>query len=253
MLRRFRADLHIHTALSPCASDELTPPALLAAAKLCGIDVIGAVDHNATGNGWALVEAAARPSAAPVRVLPGLEVESVEGVHVVCLSDKPDEAEAMQHFVWARLPAGANRPEILGEQWLMDPAGQQIRQEDRLLAQATGLSLGDICRESRRRGLLTLPAHVTRRSHGLFGVLGFMPEELEIDGLELGPTCAHLTERAQQDLQRGPRVASSDAHQLEQIGESYTDFWLSEPTVAELRLALQQRDGRRAVIVRREL
>jgi hypothetical protein len=88
---------------------------------------------------------------------------------------------------------------------------------------------------------LAVPAHVTRRAYGLLGVLGFIPEGLPIDALEV--------DQAPPDLTRYPQVRSSDAHRLDQIGAVCTDFWLAEPTVSELRLALHQTSGRRAARV----
>jgi PHP family Zn ribbon phosphoesterase len=247
-IRRYRADLHVHTALSPCASDAMTPPAIIAAARQREVNLVGAVDHNAAGNARALIAAmASRAPEEPVHVLPGLEIESVEGVHVVCLCDSAEAAEAMQEFVWEHLAPAPHEPARLGEQWLTNGNGRPTGRETRLLLQATQIKLGDICRECRERGLLTVPAHVTRRAYGLIGVLGLVPEGLDIDALELGPlgrTPMPLSGPAQADLTRYPQVRSSDAHQLDEIGAGCTDFWIAEPTVAELRLALKLRAGR---------
>jgi len=210
MVQRYRADLHVHTALSPCASDAMTPPGILAEALRREIDLIGAIDHNAAGNARALV-AASRAAGDTVHVLPGLEIESVEGVHVVCLCDNAEAAEAMEEFVWAYLPTSGHQPDVLGEQWLLDGDGTRIRQEMRPLLRSAKIRLEEICRESKRRGLLTIPAHVTRRGYGLFGVLGFMPVGMEVDALELGPPMP-LSAPALADLDHHPHVCSSDAH-----------------------------------------
>lgn len=41
-----RGDLHVHTCLSPCADDALTPAMAVGMAKLAGADVIAVTDHN---------------------------------------------------------------------------------------------------------------------------------------------------------------------------------------------------------------
>jgi PHP family Zn ribbon phosphoesterase len=252
-LRRYRADLHVHTALSPCASEAMTPPAILAAARERRISLIGVVDHNAAGNARAMVAAAAAPTAGePVRVLPGIEVETSEGVHVVCLCDNADTAEELQEFVWARLPSAPNRAQTFGEQVLLTPNGRPQGQEMRLLLQSADVGVEELCSEGQRRGLLTIAAHVTRRAYGLIGVLGFVPPQLPVDALELGApgqTPMPVNGQAQGDLTRYPQVRSSDAHQLEDVGRVCTEFWLAEPTVAELRLALRQSLGRRVSTV----
>lgn len=244
--RRYRADLHVHTALSPCASAAMTPPAILAAAVERKIDLIGALDHNGAANARSLVDAAAGGAAGgAVRVLPGLEVQSMEGIHIVCLCDDPGDAEEMQDFVCAHLPEAANPSEIARRQRLLNADGEQVGQENRALWQPTRLTLVEICREAHRRGFLVIPAHVTRQGTGLIEVLGRAPEGLEIDALESDPHMA-TSARVDADLARYPWVVSSDAHQPDEIGMACTDFWLREPTVAELRLALRGESGRRA-------
>lgn len=215
-----------------------------------GLDLIGAVDHNAAGNAGAMVAAAAElrgDGGRRVHVLPGLEIESSEGVHVLCLCDSCEAARAMQDVVWGNLAPTPHHPEVLGEQWLMDARGNRVAQEMRMLLQSTRMRLHDICVEGRRRGLLTIPAHVTRRGYGLLGVLGFVPPGLEVDALELGAISIPVSERARGDLGRYPQVHSSDAHRPQEIGAVHTDFRIAAPTVEELRLALQGRDGRRVL------
>lgn len=219
----------------------MTPPAILAAAAEREIDLIGALDHNAAGNARSLVDAAAGGT---VHVLPGLEVQSIDGVHTVCLCDSPAVAEEMQDFVRAHLPDTANAPEILSRQRLLNADGQQVGRESRPLWQSTDLNLEEICREGHRRGCLVILAHVTRQLTGVIGVLGYLPEGLAFDALESGPPMA-LSAQVEADLVRHPWVWSSDAHQPEEIGTVCTDFWLREPTVAELRLALRGQSGRR--------
>ena len=226
----------------------MTPPSVLAEMLKRDIDVIGAVDHNASGNARAFLAAASHLAGKAVHILPGLEIESLEGVHVLCLCDDAEAAEAMQDFVWAHLPESGHRPEVFGEQWLVDTDGKHIRQEMRPLLRSAKIKLEEICVESKRRGLLTIPAHVTRRGYGLFGVLGFMPEGLDVDALELGPPML-LSAPAKADLERHPHIRSSDAHWLEDIGTACTDLWVEELTVAEIKLAFQERSGRRASVV----
>ena len=247
VIRRYRADLHVHTALSACASETMTPHAILTAAREREVDVIGGLDHNAAANARSLVDAAAAGAAGtPVHVLPGLEIQSMEGVHIVCLCDDPGDAEEMQQFVWAHLPEAANPPEIVRRQQLLNADGEQVGQENRALWESTRLSLVEICREARRRGFLVIPAHVTRPGTGLIDVLGCAPEGLEIDALESGPPMAPSAQ-VEAELARYPWVWSSDAHQPDEIGTICTDFWLREPTVAELRMALRGESGRRVL------
>ena len=47
---KFKADMHIHSVLSPCGDLELSPTAIVAKAKERGMDIIGLTDHNSTLN-----------------------------------------------------------------------------------------------------------------------------------------------------------------------------------------------------------
>lgn len=224
----------------------MVPPTILAAARARRIDLIGAVDHNAAGNARAMVEAMQRqPSGERVHVLPGVEAESSEGVHTVCLCDSAEEAEEMAALFESSLADLANRPDAFGEQCLVDAAGRTVGRETRLLLQATRMSFRDICGHSLARGLLTIAAHATRPSHGLLGVLGFVPDGTQLDALEAGPLGPWRSGGDHPDLARWPAIHSSDAHRVEDIGEVWTDFWLAELSVAEIKLALHGEAGRR--------
>src|ERR1017187_7839374 len=97
----YQADLHIHTLLSPCAELEMIPSLIVAAAEQAGLDMIGIADHNSCENAAAVVEAS---RGSGVKVLPGMEAQSVEGVHLLCLFDRVDDALAWQEIIYAELP-----------------------------------------------------------------------------------------------------------------------------------------------------
>ncbi len=97
-VQRYEADLHIHTLLSPCGEIEMIPSLIIEAAARAGLDIIAIADHNSCENAGAVIEAAEDSG---VRVLPGLEVQSVEGVHLLCLFDEIDQAHGLQDLVYA--------------------------------------------------------------------------------------------------------------------------------------------------------
>ena len=57
-MMRIRADMHIHTVLSPCAEREMRPAAIVARAAEKGLSVIAVCDHNSARNVKAVMEAA---------------------------------------------------------------------------------------------------------------------------------------------------------------------------------------------------
>ncbi|MBN1934335.1 MAG: PHP domain-containing protein, partial [Anaerolineae bacterium] len=83
-MRQLSVDLHVHTVLSPCAEVEMIPPLIVQQALEMGLDAIAITDHNCAANVSAVIEAA-RDSG--LIVLPGMEVQSREEVHLLCLFD----------------------------------------------------------------------------------------------------------------------------------------------------------------------
>ncbi len=213
-------DLHIHSALSPCASEEMRPPGVLLSAEERGIALVGIVDHSGAGNARAFHEAA---EAFDVAVFTGLEIESAEGVHVVTLFDGPEAALAMQSAALPHFLPLPNRPEIFGRQLLVDELGDPLGEEPRLLAGAADLAIEEILALGRALGGLCYPAHVDRTANGLLALLGFIPPELPAEVLEISPNVTPPEARARwPELAAWPLVTGSDAHFLSDIGRAVT-------------------------------
>src|SRR5512133_1166802 len=102
-----RAELHVHTVLSPCAGVEMIPPVIVERALERGIHCIAITDHNASANA-AAVRQAARGSG--LHVLPGMELQTREEVHLLCLFDEIDQIEAWQAIVDESIPLLPNNP-----------------------------------------------------------------------------------------------------------------------------------------------
>lgn len=210
-------DLHVHTALSPCGDDRMRPAEILLSAERRGIRVVGVVDHSTAGNARAMLEAA---PAFRVRVLVGLEIESAEGVHILGLFDTAEAAESLDEMVAAHLPDLPNRPEVLGQQYLLDEWGEVQGTDPRLLLAATDLSIEEIAENIAARGGLSIPAHIDRTSHGLMPLLGFVPPHLRVELFEVSRRIA--LEQARAQWPGLPLITASDAHRLEEIGQAPT-------------------------------
>ncbi|MHB1000927.1 MAG: PHP domain-containing protein [Armatimonadota bacterium] len=212
----YEADLHIHTILSPCAEVEMIPPFIVERAIEVGLDIIAITDHNSAENVQAVIDAA---DGSALKVLPGIECETLEGVHLICLFDTVQSAMEMQEIIYASLPNLPNRPETFGAQFVVDSTGDFIRYNERLLLVPTGIPLEDVVEAVNRLGGLAIPAHVDRPSYGIYGVLGFLPDEPVFNAVEISK---HLTpdQAASRypDLDGKSILCSSDAHRLEEIG-----------------------------------
>ncbi|MCX7682510.1 MAG: PHP domain-containing protein [Anaerolineae bacterium] len=244
-MKDYTADLHIHTVLSPCASVEMIPPLIVREAQRRGIDLIAITDHNASAN----VEAVIKAAADKLVVLPGMELQTHEEVHLLCLFDTVAQLAAWQAVVNTCLPAQENIPAILGEQFIVSADGDLIGYETRLLATSARISFEEAVEEVRRLGGLAIPAHVTRQVYSLFAVLGFVPPGTAVDALEISASITPDEARRRfPQLADFPLVQNSDAHCLDDLLGS-TVLTLAAPTIAEMRLALQGREGRGCRIV----
>jgi hypothetical protein len=228
MSQRVAADLHVHTALSPCGGDEMRPAEILLTAEQRGIGVLGVVDHSTAGNAWAVVEAA---QAFEVRVFVGLEIESAEGVHVLALFDHAKAAMELDALIAEHLPPLRNRPDLFGEQFLLDEWGEPLGTDERLLAAATDLSVEAIAEMTAEHGGLSMPAHIDRTVNGLLPVLGFVPPGLRVAAFEVSQHMTRSEARVRwPELASRPLVTGSDAHYLEDIGVAWT--WISRDLAA---------------------
>lgn len=241
MLTAFRADLHLHTCLSPCAEEEMNPLAIVRQAKKKGLDVIGICDHNSTRNVTSVRRAGRREG---LVVIGGVEVTSREEVHILGLFDRQESLEEMQRLIDANIH-GQNNPELFGEQYLCDENGFIVGREMNLLIGATGLSVAEVVEGIHGLDGLAIASHVDRERFSLIGQLGFVPEGLEIDALEISRL--HSVSKAVDDFPQimgYPLIQFSDAHRLEQIGVTPTTFSAASPSVAELGRALVGEGGR---------
>lgn len=209
--------MHIHSALSPCGDNDMTPNNIVNMSLLKGLDVIAITDHNTCGNAAAVMAAAGEN----LLVIPGMEVETSEEVHMACYFPTLDAALAMEREVKKALPPIKNRPEIFGNQYYMNENDEITGEEETLLVSATMLDIYEVVALVKSLGGAAVPAHIDRSSYSVLSNLGFMPPDLEVSALE-------ITEKARNSLAGNYPdfriITNSDAHYLENIAER--QFWL---------------------------
>ncbi len=232
-----RADLHIHTVLSPCAEVEMIPPLIVECALDHGLDLIAITDHNASANVCAVMEAATKRG---LRVLPGIELQTHEEVHLLCLFDSLEQVTKWQSEIDMALPKLRNRAETFGEQYVVDAAGDFVRREERLLLISADLSLDAAVKRVCELGGIAFPAHIDRPANGLMALLGFVPPGLSIPALEISANTTAEVARSQFHLDDDmPLIQSSDAHWLDAIASGTTEFDIDGPRcVASVTRAL---------------
>jgi hypothetical protein len=219
----------------------MIPPLIVAQALGLGIRLIAITDHNASSNVDAVIKAAANTD---LIVLPGLEIQTREDVHSLCIFDNLEQLQTFQNLVDITLPDLQNNPIFFGPQYIVDPSGEFVREEKRLLLTSSSLSLEDACSLVLNLGGLFIPAHVNRHANGLIANLGFIPPGLKASAIEISK---HITPQnaLQQFPQIGlfPLIQSGDVHRLDEfLAPNY--IYVESPTISEIKLAFTNQAGR---------
>ena len=217
-MTKYYYDLHIHSCLSPCADDDMTPNNIAGMAALKGLNLLALTDHNTCKNCPAFFEACKRQGIVPIA---GVELTTAEDIHIVCLFPTLEAAMDFDSALESHRLSVKNRPEIFGNQLIMDGEDEIIGEEQNLLISATDLWMGDAVELARAFGAHVRPAHIDRESNGIVSILGDIPKEYAFGCFELN--CA---ENAGEYIARFPCVneknilVCSDAHHLWDISEA---------------------------------
>ena len=245
-LREYTVDLHIHTVLSPCGGLDMGAPDIVEQAIASGIHCIAITDHNSCGNVRALMDAA---KGKPLVVLPGLEVQTEEDIHVVTVFPSLEAAEIFEKWLRKAFLPIPNEPEIFGEQLFIDSENGIVGEEEILLVHGVGYSVDQVIDQAHEQGGFAILAHVDRASFSYVAVLGEIPEDLPVDGIELSRRLSSReAERWRERLPKRTVVRSSDSHSLESLrSENCSSMLLEKPCFEEVFLALKQEKGRRVL------
>ena len=223
----FFADLHIHSCLSPCGDNDMTPGNILGMAVVKGLEIVAISDHNAARN----LPAAEKIAAAyGLLLVPAIEITTSEEVHMLGYFPDVPTAVDFGEMLKKHLPPKKNKPAFFGEQLVMNEDDEVIDHEDALLIGATDLSLEDCAAKVREAGGVPVPAHINRGSNGLLVNLGMMPPSPVFTTVEVWkdlPCPLEPTENKHV-------LHSSDAHYLENIQEPDFSLRLPEKSVAAL-------------------
>jgi len=209
-------DLHMHSCLSPCGADDMTPNNLVNMAALAGLQVIAVSDHNTTKNSPAAQKVGERVG---VLVVPAMELTTKEDIHVLCLLPSQEVAEDFRKYVYARLPQRKNRPKAFGNQFVMDENDEIIEEESQLLSFGSSIGIYETKRLLEDFGGLAVPAHIDRASYSLIGVMGLVDTEMGFTVYETTPGCDRQALMEKYHFSGG-FISNSDAHDLIAIADA---------------------------------
>lgn len=232
-------DLHIHSCLSPCGDDDMTPANIAGMAALKGLEVIALTDHNTCRNCPAFMAAAAEYG---VLAVPGMEINTSEEVHAVCLFPTLETALDFDAYVYKKLIKFPNNEAIFGKQQIYDEQDQVCGSEPNLLINATQLSFDGLWELVLSYGGVMFPAHVDKTANSLIANLGFIPPDSRFTTAEVKDLKKlHQLRRDHPYLEQCRIISNSDAHYLEHINEPELTLSVEERTAAAVVGALLQK------------
>lgn len=197
-------DFHIHSALSPCSDDMMTPCNIAAAASIKGLDAIAVTDHNAIANSKAVGEVC---SAMDIVPLYGVEVQTNEDIHIIALFACYQELEAF--FNTLTFPDIKNRADIFGRQLIVNTDDEVVGEEERMLLASCTQGIYEVCDRIIAMGGKAIPAHIDRDANGILAILGEVPPDLSVSALEFSP---HATSDLRAKYASYRQLVNSDSH-----------------------------------------
>lgn len=223
---KYYYDLHIHSCLSPCGNDDMTPADIAGIGALNNLSVMALTDHNSCENCPAFFEACRFYGIIPIA---GMELTTAEDIHIVCLFRTLDNALQFSDFVYSRIMPIKNNPEIFGNQNVTDTDGNILRTIDKLLISATDISVDELPNLISEYDGVCYPAHIDRDSNGIIAILGDIPPEPGFKCFEIHNQ-NKLNEYIEnyQSLKNMSHIISSDAHSLFDINTDINFFEIPE-------------------------
>ena len=210
---KIKYDFHIHSCLSPCGDNDMTPENLVNMAKLCGDQVIALTDHNSCLNCPAALKAG---KSIGLTVIPGMELTTSEEIHVVCLFEYIKNALEFSEFVYSHLPTVHNNPSIFGDQLIMNENDEVQGTVDKLLINATSISIMQIVSLMEKFGGFCFPAHIDRNSYSILSNLGYFPDDCGFVAAEISKKCdLEMLKQSHSEINGLHILRDSDSHSLD--------------------------------------
>ncbi len=247
MSKIYKADLHIHTCLSPCGDLKMSPKNIIEQVLKNNIEIIAICDHNSAKNIPAVIRAAHNKN---VCVIPGMEISTIEEVHILALFENIEFANEMEKLVYENLE-GLNDPDLFGMQVIANEFDEVEGFEEKLLIGSVNLSIEQVVDYIHKFNGLAIASHIDKQHYSIISQLGFIPENLQLDALEISKNLDQTeTKLIMSKYSRFPFLKNSDAHFIEDLGNVFNEFLIEQPTFEEIKKALQGEAGRKVNIGR---
>lgn len=242
---KFKADLHVHTVLSPCGDLEMSPANIVREAVNKKIEILGITDHNSTRHGMLVKKLAEKHG---IFVLCGAEVTTREDIHCLSFFENFEALNAFQKYLEKHLKGVKNNPDIFGYQVVLDEFENVVEEINTLLISALDQSINQVMEKVHGLNGLFIPAHIDRPAYSLISQLGFVPAGFPADAMEISRNTSPGMMRSRfEALNAYTLLHNSDAHYPEQIGSSFSLFEMEEISFDEITMALKGAHGRSVI------
>ena len=232
-------DLHIHSCLSPCGSDEATPANIAGLAAILELDVVALTDHNSCRNCPAFFKAALDNNYNFIPIA-GMELMTEEEIHVLCLFPELEAAMDFDEYVYSLLFPMKNDVNVFGRQLIMNETDKIIGEVENCLINSVSIGLHSLGGEVKSRGGIIIPAHIERAAFSLISSLGFVPDDCGFDCVEIRSKEAVENLKTQHEyLQKCRVIHNSDAHYLEEISLPENRILVAEKSAAGVLASLR--------------
>lgn len=244
-MKIYRADLHIHSLLSPCGDLNMSPFNIISEALRMELDIIGITDHNSARQTSLIARMGNEKG---LFVLQGAEVTTKEEVHCLVFFENSYSLGIFQKYIDDNLPEIPNDPLLFGDQVVVDENEEIIFTEERLLTNATNITIRELEIFVHSHNGIFIPAHIDRMKNSIYSQLGFLPDDLKADALEISAKSSPAKFAATHaEINSYPLVTDSDAHFPEQIGRVFNLFQLENASFEEIKMALAGVDERKLI------
>lgn len=233
----YRADLHIHTVLSPCGDLEMSPVNIIQQAKANKLDIIGITDHNSTRQ-CQVIEKLGKEEG--IFVLCGAEITTKEEVHCLAFFEKHETLTLFQEFLDAHLPNVTNNPDLFGYQVMVNRHDEILYEEERLLISALDIGIEKLAEWIQMHNGIFIPAHIDKPANSLFSQLGLIPPQLKVDAFEYTGKKTRAQMHQLGLSVKATLITNSDAHFPKDIGKRFSVFEMENLSFSAIKEALQQ-------------
>lgn len=239
----YRTDLHIHSVLSPCGDLDMSPVRIIQVAKSKNLDIIGITDHNSTLHADVMIELGKKKG---IVVFPGVEINTREEVHCLAFFENAENTVKFQEYLDQNMPGFKNKPERFGHQIQVNEQEEILMEVENLLIAGLTVGIEEVEKKVHELSGVFIPAHVDRPMNGIYAQIGFIPEDLKVDAIEVS-AAVNFSEflEKRKELKGATIITNSDAHYPDQIGQAITEFYMEEPTFKEWEKALKGLEGRK--------